>query len=102
MKPMLTLSRRAGIGLLLAGVALTARRALAQQPQPLPPPPPPPPGPPPGERPRHPMLVEADRALRKAREDLVHAEHDFGGHRTKAIQYIDGALYEIRTAVPMR
>jgi hypothetical protein len=44
------------------------------------------------------MLREAERALRRAREALEHAEHDFGGHRHRAIQYIDGALVEIQQA----
>jgi len=84
------MTRRAGLTGLIAGLA-AATQALAQQP----PNPPPPPGLPPGP---HPMLREAERALHHARESLEHAEHDFGGHRTRALQYVDGALVEIRQA----
>jgi len=92
------LTRRAGLGALVGGLAIAARAFAQQQPPATQPPPPPPPG---QMRERHPMLGEAERALRHAREALEHAEHDFGGHRTKAIQYIDGALAEVRVARQM-
>jgi len=88
-------TRRAGLAALAIGLTFAAqlvpRRAVAQQPAPVPPPPM---GPPP----RHPALAEADRSLRRASDALFHAAHDFGGHRVKAIQYIDGALVEIQAA----
>jgi hypothetical protein len=90
------LGRRAGLAALIAGLAFVGR-AFAQQP---PPGLVPPPGSAPPPRPMgpHPRLAEADRALHRAREELLHAEHDFGGHRTRAVQYVDGALAEIRAA----
>ncbi|HEU5479262.1 MAG TPA: hypothetical protein VFU90_05485 [Candidatus Tumulicola sp.] len=35
-------------------------------------------------------------ALVKARFDLQHAAHDFGGHRVKALQATDAALEQLK------
>ena len=48
---------------------------------------------------RHPMIHEAMKKLKRAKEDLEKADHDFGGHRAKAIQSIDVALQELRAAL---
>jgi len=47
----------------------------------------------------HPELHKAMRKLRGAKEDLEKADHDFGGHRVKAIEAIDRALEELRAAL---
>jgi len=47
----------------------------------------------------HPEIHKAMRKLRGAKEDLEKAEHDFGGHRLKAIEAINQALEELRAAL---
>ncbi|HJT07233.1 MAG TPA: twin-arginine translocation signal domain-containing protein [Stellaceae bacterium] len=47
----------------------------------------------------HPALRSAINALERARNDLQHAAHDFGGHRVEAIQSIDRALEQLRIAM---
>jgi len=47
----------------------------------------------------HPALRSAINALDRARNDLQHAAHDFGGHRVEAIQSIDRALEQLRIAI---
>lgn len=47
----------------------------------------------------HPEIHKAMRKLKAAKEDLQKAEHDFGGHRVKAIEAIDRALEELRAAL---
>ena len=46
----------------------------------------------------HPLIAKAEHALRNARQDLDHANRDFGGHRVTAIQFIDQALGELKEA----
>lgn len=43
----------------------------------------------------HPEIADAIAALRRAREHLNHAAHDFGGHRVDAIHSIDEALRQL-------
>lgn len=48
---------------------------------------------------RHPEIRAAQRDLSRAKEHLSVAAHDFGGHRVKAIQFIDQAQEELRDAL---
>jgi hypothetical protein len=47
----------------------------------------------------HPAIHAAQKDLELAKRTLEHADHDFAGHRVKAIQQIDGALVELRLAL---
>jgi hypothetical protein len=47
----------------------------------------------------HPEIHKAIRKLKGAKEDLEKAEHDYGGHRVKAIEAINQALEELRAAL---
>jgi len=42
----------------------------------------------------HPSVEHAIASMRAAREQLVHAEGDFHGHRGKAIDHLDQAIHE--------
>jgi hypothetical protein len=44
----------------------------------------------------HPEIRDAIASLRRAREHLNHAAHDFGGHRVDAIKSIDEALRQLQ------
>jgi hypothetical protein len=44
--------------------------------------------------PPHPHIDEALEAMRSAKHHLESAEHDFHGHRTKAIEHLDAAIHE--------
>lgn len=44
----------------------------------------------------HPNIQAAIAALRSAKQDLEHAAHDFGGHRSDAIHAIDEAENQLR------
>jgi len=44
----------------------------------------------------HPEIEAALTALHNAREHLMHAGHNFGGHRDDAISAIDGAERNLR------
>ena len=48
---------------------------------------------------RHPQSRAAMRDLASAQMRLEHADHDFGGHRVKAIGHIDKAQDELRKAL---
>ena len=50
-------------------------------------------------RERHPNIRRALNALRAAREDLEHADHDFGGHRVEAMEAIDRAMQQLEIAL---
>jgi hypothetical protein len=50
-------------------------------------------------RERHPNIRRAMEALRAARDDLEHADHDFGGHRVEAIESIDRAIRQLQIAL---
>ena len=47
----------------------------------------------------HPEIREAIASLRRAREHLDHAAHDFGGHRAEAIRAIDVAINQLQTCL---
>jgi hypothetical protein len=42
----------------------------------------------------HPEIHEAIASLRRAREHLEHAAHDFGGHRVEALKATDEAIHQ--------
>ena len=44
---------------------------------------------------RHPEIRQAIAALRRAREHMDHAAHDFGGHRVEAIRATDEAIRQL-------
>jgi hypothetical protein len=44
---------------------------------------------------RHPQIREALGALRRAKEHLEHAAHDFGGHRVDAVRATDEAIRQL-------
>ena len=44
----------------------------------------------------HPEIREAMESLRRAKDHLEHAAHDFGGHRVEAIKAIDVALRQLQ------
>lgn len=50
-------------------------------------------------RERHPAIRAAINSLEKAKMDLEHADHDFGGHRVEAIESIDRAINQLRLAL---
>lgn len=43
----------------------------------------------------HPEIREAIGALRRAKEHMEHAAHDFGGHRVEAIRGTDVAIRQL-------
>lgn len=43
----------------------------------------------------HPQIHEAIASLRRAKEHLEHASHDFGGHREEAIRAIDESIRQL-------
>ena len=51
---------------------------------------------------RHPHIDEALESMRAAKHHLESAEHDFGGHRRKAIEHLDQAIHEAEICVSMR
>jgi acyl-CoA reductase-like NAD-dependent aldehyde dehydrogenase len=51
------------------------------------------------QRERHPAIRAAIRSLEKAKYDLQHAAHDFGGHRADALQAVDSAINQLRLAL---
>ncbi|HXY25290.1 MAG TPA: hypothetical protein VEI73_11615 [Candidatus Acidoferrum sp.] len=44
---------------------------------------------------QHPQIREALGALRRAKEHMEHAAHDFGGHRVEAIAATDRAIEQL-------
>ena len=44
----------------------------------------------------HPEIREAIAALRRAREHMDHAAHDFGGHRVEAIRATEDAIRQLQ------
>ena len=50
-------------------------------------------------RERHPAIRRAIAALRAARNDLEHADHDFGGHRVEAMEAVDRAIQQLDVAL---
>jgi hypothetical protein len=51
---------------------------------------------------RHPHIDEALEAMRSAKHQLESAEHDFDGHRAKAIEHLDRAIHEAEICMSMR
>ena len=51
---------------------------------------------------RHPHIDEALEAMRNAKHHLQTAEHDFDGHRNKAIEHLDAAIHEAEICMSMR
>jgi len=47
------------------------------------------------QRDAHPEIREAIESLRRAKDHLEHAAHDFGGHRVEAIKAIDESLRQL-------
>ena len=43
----------------------------------------------------HPEIRDAIASLRRAREHLQHAAHDFGGHRAEALRATDEAIRQL-------
>lgn len=48
----------------------------------------------PAAMPPHPHIDEALEAMRAAKHHLETAEHDFHGHRVKAIEHLNQAIHE--------
>jgi len=48
---------------------------------------------------RHPHIRAAIHELQEARNDLEHADHDFGGHRKEAMEAIDVAIRQLKQAL---
>jgi hypothetical protein len=47
----------------------------------------------------HPHLHQSLDSLKLARQDLLEARHNFGGHRDEAIRAIDAAIYHLDMCV---
>jgi hypothetical protein len=43
----------------------------------------------------HPQIREAIASLRRAKEHMEHAAHDFGGHRVEALRATDEAIRQL-------
>jgi hypothetical protein len=43
----------------------------------------------------HPEIRDAIAALRRAKDHMEHAAHDFGGHRVDAIKATDEAIHQL-------
>jgi len=52
--------------------------------------------------PPHPHIHEALEAMRSAKKHLESAEHDFDGHRVKAIEHLDQAIHEAEVCMSMK
>jgi hypothetical protein len=48
---------------------------------------------------KHPAIRAAIQALEKAKYDLNHASHDFGGHRAEALEACDNAIKQLKEAL---
>ena len=48
---------------------------------------------------RHPMIRRAIVALHGAKNELEHADTDFGGHRADALQAVNNALDQLQQAL---
>ena len=51
---------------------------------------------------RHPHIDEALESMRAAKHHLESAEHDFDGHRAKAIEHLNQAIREAEICMSMR
>jgi hypothetical protein len=50
----------------------------------------------------HPHIDEALESMRAAKHHLESADHDFDGHRAKAIEHLDKAIHEAEICMGMR
>lgn len=50
-------------------------------------------------REKHPEIRKAIAALERAKYDMQHASHDFGGHRVAAIAACDNAIAQLKLAL---
>jgi hypothetical protein len=50
-------------------------------------------------REHHPKIRAAIRALQDAKEELQHADTDFGGHRAEALEAVNTALKQLQKAL---
>jgi hypothetical protein len=51
---------------------------------------------------RHPHIDEALESMRAAKHHLESAEHDFDGHRAKAIEHLNRAIREAEICMSMK
>jgi hypothetical protein len=51
---------------------------------------------------RHPHIDEALESMRAAKHHLESAEHDFDGHRAKAIEHLNQAMHEAEICMSMK
>lgn len=51
---------------------------------------------------KHPHIGEAIESMRAAKHHLESAEHDFEGHRLKAIEHLDQAIREAEICMSMK
>ena len=51
---------------------------------------------------RHPHIEQALESMRAAKHHLESAEHDFDGHRVKAIEHLDRAIHEAEICMSMK
>jgi hypothetical protein len=51
---------------------------------------------------RHPHIDEALESMRAAKHHLESAEHDFDGHRAKAIEHLNRAIHEAEICMSMK
>jgi hypothetical protein len=51
------------------------------------------------QRERHPEIHRALHEMREAKKYLEKADHDFGGHRVKAIKDLDRAIHQLELAL---
>ncbi|HXZ18619.1 MAG TPA: hypothetical protein VEG63_01640 [Candidatus Acidoferrales bacterium] len=49
--------------------------------------------------PEHPEIHEAIAALRRAKEHMEHAAHDFGGHKVEALRATDEAIHQLEVCL---
>jgi hypothetical protein len=54
------------------------------------------------ERAMHPRIAAAITAMKDAREYMVAAPHDFGGHKAAAIRATDAAITQLNLALQYR
>jgi len=47
----------------------------------------------------HPQIREAIGSLKRAKEHMEHAAHDFGGHRVEAIRATDEAIHQLEVCL---
>jgi hypothetical protein len=51
---------------------------------------------------RHPHIDEALESMRAAKHHLESAEHDFDGHRAKAVEHLNMAIHEAEICMGMK